>query len=441
MSTFNIIQQKLEQFIKKYYTNELIKGVILFFAIGLLWLVITLLVEHFLWLEPLGRTVLFWSFVLVEVGLFARFIAFPLAKLFKFQQGIDHETASRIIGNHFPQVNDKLLNVIQLNRNQRESELLAASIDQKAGELQPVPFKRAINFKKNAKYLKYAAIPVLIILLVNFFWDRDLFSNSYERVVNYDTAYEPPAPFSFVLLNEDLTAIENKNFTLRAITEGTVVPENATISFNNETYYLEQTAPGRFEYTFSQPTDDLKFRLSANKVRSMEYTLEVVQTPSLLAFEMFLDYPSYTGRKDESLKSTGNATVPEGTRVTWKVSTKNTDQVQLKLKDTALNFIAQDQEYNLQRGIYRKLDYAITTSNNDLKEYENLSYALGVIRDEYPEISVTGKQDSTDTQVTYYMGQVSDDYGLTSLRMVYYPVGEEAQAKEEKLSIGSSNVD
>ena len=152
MSTFNIIQQKLEEFIKKYYTNELIKGAILFFAIGLLYLLITLLVEYFLWLNPLGRRILFWAFIVVELALFVRFIAFPLAKLFKLQKGIDYEEASKIIGNHFPQVNDKLLNVIQLNQNRRESELLAASIDQKATELQPVPFKSAVNFKKNAKY-------------------------------------------------------------------------------------------------------------------------------------------------------------------------------------------------------------------------------------------------------------------------------------------------
>ena len=441
MSTFSIIQQKLEQFIKKYYTNELIKGVILFFAIGLLWFIITLLVEHFLWLEPLGRTLLFWSFVLVEIGLFIRFIAFPLAKLFKLQRGIGHEAASRIIGSHFPEVNDKLLNVIQLNQNQRESELLVASIDQKAGELNPVPFKSAINFTKNVKYLKYAAIPLVIILLVNLLWDRDLFSNSYERVVNYDTAYEPPAPFSFVVVNNSLTAIENKNFTIKAITEGDVVPENATISFNNETYYLEQTAPGSFEYTFSQPNEPLNFRLNANKVSSKEYTLEVVKTPSLLAFEMVLDYPSYTGRKDEVLKSTGNATVPEGTTVTWNVDTRNTDLVQLKTRDTAFDFTESAQEFSLKKGVYRKLDYAITTSNEALKEYENLSFALGVIRDEYPEINVDSKQDSTDSQTTYFLGQVSDDYGLTKLQLVYYAQGDEKSAVSVPIEVGRSNVD
>ena len=138
-------------------------------------------------------------------------MAFPLAKLYSsFSKELANEEASRIIGNHFPQVHDKLLNVIQLNQNQRESELLLASIDQKASELQPIPFKKAVNFKANARYLKYAAVPVIIFVLISLFWDKDLFSNSYERVVNYDTAYEPPAPFNFTVLNKELTAIEDK---------------------------------------------------------------------------------------------------------------------------------------------------------------------------------------------------------------------------------------
>ena len=88
MSTFVIIQQKLEQFIKKYYTNALIKGSLLFLAAGLLYLLVTLLVEHFLWLDSTGRAILFWAFVAVEVMLFVRFIATPLARLFQLQKGI-----------------------------------------------------------------------------------------------------------------------------------------------------------------------------------------------------------------------------------------------------------------------------------------------------------------------------------------------------------------
>jgi hypothetical protein len=441
MSSFSIIQQKLELFIKKYYTNELIKGTILFFAIGLLYFLITLLVEYFLWLNPAARAVLFWLFVAVETLLFARFIAFPLAKLFKLQKGIGHVEASKIIGAHFPQVNDKLLNVIQLNQNIRESELLVASIDQKASQLQPVPFKSAVNFKKNVKYLKYAAIPVVVFLLFTVFGDKDLFSTSYDRVVNYDIAYEPPAPFSFYVLNENLTAIENKPFTVQVRTEGTAIPENASIEYNGEAYYLQQKAPGLFEYTFTQLEEAFNFKLKANKVTSQAYTVSVVKTPSLVAFEMLLNYPGYTGKRDEVLKSTGNATVPEGTRVTWKIAAKNTDEVHLKTRDSVYVFSKTSKNFMYNKGLFSKLDYAITTSNKDLKDYENLSFTLGVIKDEYPEIEVQSRQDSTTTQLTYFLGRISDDYGLTSLRLIYYPEGQEEARQFENIAINKSNLD
>ncbi len=441
MSTFGIIQQKLEQFIKKYYTSELIKGIILFFSIGLLYFLITLLVEYFLWLDQTGRTILFWAFVVVEVGLFIRFIAFPLARLFNLQKGIGHEEASKIIGDHFPEVSDKLLNVIQLNQNQRESELLAASIDQKAGEIQPVPFKRAINLKRNVKYLKYAAIPVLVFTLVSLLGEEDTFSSSYERVVNYDTAYEAPAPFRFIVLNEGLTAIENRSHTLKIRTEGDVIPENASISYGDESYYLQQTAPGLFEHTFLQPTESIDFRLTANAVTSREYSLNVLKIPSLLSFEMILDYPKYTGKKDETVRSTGNATIPEGTKVKWNLSAQNTSEVSLKTRDTSYLFTEKGANFSYQKGIYRRLDYAITTSNENLRDYENLSFTLGVIKDEYPEMELQFKQDSLDGQQMYFLGRVSDDYGLTKLQLVYYPDGDEGKKEIKTLPLNKTNFD
>ncbi|MDX1471584.1 MAG: hypothetical protein R3213_08825, partial [Flavobacteriaceae bacterium] len=327
MDNFNLIKQKLEQFIKRYYVNELLKGAILFFAIGLLYLLLTLAVEYFLWLNPTSRTILFWSFVVVELALFIKFILLPLFKLFKLQKGIGYFEASHLIGKHFPEVNDKLLNVLQLKNHTQESELLLASINQKSAELTPVPFKLAIDFKKNAKYLKYAAIPVIIVLITLALGKVNWFSESYERVVNYDKAYEPPAPFQFFVRNEELRAIENKDFTLLVSTAGSVIPENVQIKYNGQTYFLQQVAPGQFEYIFNVPKNDLTFTLSANNVNSKEYDLDVIETPTLVNFEMILDYPSYVNKKDEVLKGTGNATIPEGTKVNWIVNTRSTSKV------------------------------------------------------------------------------------------------------------------
>lgn len=441
MNNFKIIQQKLETFITKYYTNELIRGTILFLAIGLFYFLLTLLIEYFFWLNSTWRGFLFWSFVLIEGILFARFIVFPVARLLKIRKGIGYEEASRIIGNHFPEVNDKLLNVIQLNQDRRESELLAASIDQKAADLQPVQFQSAVNFRTNIKYLKYVAIPVIIFALFASLGGLEIFSSSYTRVINYDVAYEPPAPFSFVVLNDDLNAIENKPFTLKIRTEGQSIPENASILYMGETYYMQSISPGLFEYTFQQPVEQIRFHLKGNRVASRPYSLDVVKTPSLSNFEMVLDYPQYTGKTNETLKSTGNATIPEGTRVKWMVSAKNTSNISLKTADTIVEFTPKGEAFNLEKHVFSKFDYTITTSNDRLKDYENLSYTLNVIKDQYPEIDVQSQVDSMDTQRVLFLGKASDDYGLTKLRLVYHPEGESENIKTESLPLGSTNFE
>lgn len=338
MNKFSNIENKLEGFIRKFYTNALLRGLILFFAFGVLYFLITLLIEYFFWLSSAGRTVLFWVFIAVEVGLLAKFIILPLARLFKLSKGIDYTSAAQMIGDYFPEVSDKLLNTLQLKHGGETSELMLASIEQKSQELEPIPFTLAIDFKKNAKYLKYAAIPVLVFLIANFAGKEEVFKTSYERVVNYNEAYEPPAPFQFFVVNEDLKAIENKQYKLAVRTVGDVLPEDAAIHFNDEVYFLQQESPGEYSFTFEQPKEPITFFLQANKVTSQPYTLDVVKVPVLINFMMELNYPSHTKKKTERIHNTGNAVIPEGTKVTWTMDTRQTEAVDLILKDTIIGF-------------------------------------------------------------------------------------------------------
>ena len=440
-NAYEHIQRKLGQFVTKYYTNELIKGAILFFSIGLLYFIITLLVEHFLWLDTGARTALFWIFILVELSLFAKFIVLPLTKLFKLQKGISYKEASQIIGNHFPEVNDKLLNVLQLSEASQESELLLASIEQKSQELQPIPFQVAINFKKNIKYAKYAILPLAIALFVWISGNSSLFSKSYERVVNYKTAYEPPAPFQFLVVNDSLQAIENQAYTLKVQTLGDVIPEEVQITLNAETYFLQNKGIGNFQYTFTQPKEAVSFSLTANDVTSKVYTLNVVKVPSLVNFQMELDYPAYTKRKDEVLKSTGNATIPEGTKITWKAKAKQTEKVELITKDTLYLFEKETNDFSLAQKLYQNIDYQISTSNSELQNYENLGFGIKVVKDEYPKLELQSKRDSVDGRTMYFLGQASDDYGLKRLQLIYY-ASESKDAKfKENIPISPSNID
>ncbi len=438
MDSFHNIEQKLEHFIRRYYLSALLKGLLLFFAIGLLYALLLLSIEHFFWLNSFGRLLLFGGVIGFEVILFYGFIFIPLAKYFKIHKGIDFEAASKIVGDHFPEVKDKLLNVLQLNQQSEHTEFLIASIEQKSNNLSLIPFKSAVNLSENLKYLRYAALPILIVSLCIAFGKQAVFTDSLKRVVNYKTAYTPPAPFEFFIINPTLEAIENTPFTLVAKTVGSVVPDDVQILYNDEVYLLNQTALGVFEYAFPKPKSAINFKLLADEVQSKPYRLEVLAIPTLLSFNMFLDYPAYTGKSDQNIANNGNATVPEGTKIKWELRTMATDSVAFAYKDTLSFFDHKAQTFHYSQRVFEPLNYTIQTSNAKLKNYENLSFSIQTLKDQSPAIKVEMKKDSTYQESLYFYGQLSDDYGIRALKLYYYPVADASSVKTLDLPVTPS---
>lgn len=435
MEKSTLIYQKLEDFIRKFYTNELLRGSIFFVGLGLLYFIFTLFVEYFLWLKPTARTILFAFFILVELFLLLRFIVFPLFKLFKLQKGIDYNQASNIIGNHFSEVGDKLTNFLQLSQDRNKSELLLASIEQKANTLQPIPFGSAINLGKNKKYLPLAVIPILFFLFFLISGKGDILSQSLNRVVNFKQQFLPPAPFEFVLVNDNLQTEQNKDFLVKVKTVGKVVPENAMIFIGEESYFMESNKAGEFEFVIPKPSEDLEFHIEANEVSSHDYELKVVTVPSIANFEMVLNFPSYLNKKSEVIKGTGNAIIPEGTKVTWRMNTLATQKVDWVNANNRFTFAKQDNVFTLSKSILQNVDYQILTSNNKVQNYEKLNYQISVIKDQFPTITVNNAPDSLKVNKNYVLGQVSDDYGLSKLQIVYYPKDTPNIAKKTFINV------
>jgi hypothetical protein len=441
LNNSNIIYEKLESFIKKFYTNELLRGTLFFIGLGLLYFIFTLFIEYFLWLKPTARTILFWTFIVVELFLLFRFIAFPLFKLFKLQKGIDYNEASKIIGNHFSEVGDKLTNFLQLSQDQNKSELLLASIDQKANTLQPIPFSNAINFGTNKKYIPLAIIPILFFAFFYLSGNSNFISQSLNRVVNYKQQFLPPAPFEFVVLNQSLQTEQNKDFLLKVKTVGKIVPENAMIVVGDESYFMEKGETGEFQFVIPKLTEKLEFYLEANDIKSKEYELQVITVPSIANFEMVLNFPGYLNKKSETIKGTGNAIIPEGTKVTWKMNTVATQKVDWLSDNIKQTFAKTDNIFSLSKNINQNTEYQILTSNNKVANYEKLNYQISVIKDQFPTITVNTAPDSLKVTKNYLLGQVSDDYGLTKLQVIYYPKDKPNDAKHGTIAVKKDSYD
>lgn len=431
MQAYQKIQEKLHGFIRKYYTNELIKGTILFLAFGLLYFLFTLLIEHFLWLKPRERTFLFWLFIGVELGLLIKYILIPVFKLVGLSKGISLAEASKIIGKHFKEIDDKLLNMLQLQKDGGESELVLASIDQKAANLQPIPFQKAIAFAANKKYLKYLAIPLVLWLFTLIGGEKMRLGDSYKRVVNHQQAYLPPAPFYFEVKNESLQVIEGGSLHLKIETKGDFVPEEAKILFGTEDYFLHNQGTGHFSYQLEHITQPISFTLHANKVYSKEFKIEVIPTPKIQEINLYLSYPKHVNKKNEKIENTGNVIVPAGTTIRWNINTEQTDSIHLLASEKLYSFnkkAGNPNSFTFSKNIKKSFSYAIQASNKYLKNYENLSFAIEAIQDEYPVMHIQTDIDSITRGNAQFVGRLTDDYALSKLQLVYY----DSQNKEEK---------
>jgi hypothetical protein len=382
------------------------------------------LAEHYFYFPKGTRKLLFFSFAGLSLAALGWWVARPLLAYFRLGQQISHRQAAQIIGQHFTNVKDKLLNILQLRDQASVSankELILASINQKSEEIKPVPFQSAIDLQKNRQYLKYALPPLLSVVAILLI-APSMLKDSTQRLIRNGEEFERPAPFQFRIANEDLEVVQFGDFELEVQIEGEQLPNEVFIELDNYQYRLQKQANDRFQYRFSNVQQTTDFRLYAGLVRSSEMTLEVLDKPNILSFEVQLDYPAYLGRKDETLDNIGDLSVPLGTNVNWVFNAQHTEALEIAFSDQdSITDTRRFSEglFTYEKQALRDLSYRLYVSSAELPRADSIAYALSVIPDLYPEISVETFQDSTIQKLVYFVGEASDDYGLSGLTFNY----------------------
>lgn len=436
--------RKIDSFSRKYYVNQIIRGSIYFVAIFLGAVLISIVLEYFGRFSTAVRTVLFFSLLGVFAYLLIRFVAIPALKLLKLGRRISHEDASTMIGRHFPDVSDKLLNTLQLRgqAEKQESALLMASIDQRIEELKPVNFVAAVDFSENKKYLKYALPPVVLGLILIFF-APNVIEDGSKRLVTYNVDYVPEAPFEFNIQNKELLVPLNEDFTVKVNTDGDYQPGVLSLEMDGKLFRMKKSSEGYFTYTFRNVRNDLPFKLFADGFYSDLHTLEVLPTPSVVNFSVELAYPSYLDKKNEQLNNTGNFEVPEGTRAQWTFNTQNSESLFIRFPDSSVTLVNEGkQKYSFQKRILNSSAYHLAASNSAVRTKDTLTYQISVIKDAYPRIIQEEVIDSINIKQRYFGGTISDDHGLRSLAFKYTITDSEGQTKDgsENIAIGNQSV-
>ncbi|QKG54119.1 DUF4175 family protein [Hymenobacter sp. BRD67] len=418
------VRAELEAYKRKFYLSLLVRGSLVAAALLLSLFVVFNTLEYFLYLPTVVRAGLLFSFLALAVYAVGRWLWQPLAALANLRRLLDDEQAARQVGKMFPQVQDRLLNALQLQGQARSNELLLASLEQRAAQLQGVSFAQGIDIQQQSRPLWKYVLPPLAVLLLALAFFPSFITQPASRIWHYKRQYSRPAPFDFVLKNKELKVFKGESFTLNVAVAGRALPATLTLLAADGSERPLANVPGHadeFRYTFEQPSQDVTFQLSGAGFVSDEYHLVVLERPDLRDFTVHVTYPAYTGRAAETIRNGGNLTVPEGSELRWEFSTAATEALTLRFDNPTelLPAARQADSFVAERRARRSQPYLVQLRNAASANANPISYQLTVVPDAPPSLTVEAFSDTTSLRYLALGGTSTDDYGLTALRLHY----------------------
>jgi hypothetical protein len=415
----DLINDRLQAFRQKYYVNLFVRGLLLTLSLLLAYYLVAVLSEYFLWLDSWARLLLVSAFAGLLAFCMWKFLLKPLL-WFTARRGLTAEEAARIIGKNLHAVDDRLLNIIQLAQ-QPGNALTEASLQQKFGSLRHVSFEQVVDLRENKKYLPYLAIPLAIMAML-FVANRSIITGSTERIIKYNQQFSPQAPFRFNVLNQNLTAFYGEDFVLRLQITGERIPEDVYVFMQGQNFKMTGAATKELTYTFEKVQSDLSFQFYAAGFYSEPKQINLITRPELAALKVTLAYPPYLGKATDNIENAGNLDVPEGTKITWRLSTSNTAKSIIGFRSTGAETEMQsfeNQEFTYSKSFQNPDQYWISLSNEQSENKDKINYSIAIIKDQYPELVVSQMRDSVLYKNIFIGGSIADDHGLSLLKLSY----------------------
>ena len=435
----NQLKKNLNKFKRRYFLNLLLKGLLitlLFF--GSIYLVSGLL-ENYFWFGSSVRLALLIGSLLILSFVLIRNVVLPIIAVANIENMLSDEKAASLVGGHFQEISDRLINLVQLAKaTSVDRSLLSAALIQKSDELKGFHFSEAVNYKINYKYLYYVISLGLLMLCVSFI-NPSALSEGPSRIINYNEEFVRPSPFRFQLESE-LFAFSGEPYEFKATIEGASIPESVSIIDGN--LQLPVSLSGRtVSYKIASFSKETVLKLSASGFYSPDYKIRLYNRPEVEQFEVSVEYPKYINSNGPELLNSGSLIIPEGSTLSWRIKSKYADTISLTINNSVNNMQDIDNQlFTYKHTALESFSYDIKLSNEVATNKSPIKYEVTVIKDEYPKISSIISLDSSTYSAIAITGNISDDHGFSNL-ILNYKINDTQKYKSKPIKITRNSND
>ncbi len=445
---------QLDAFTDRYYGYEIRKG-ILRSAAALLLLFLLMAAAESLFFFGGGaeagaasgsssavRTFLFWLYVTAGAGIVVWQVGLPLWKRLGGGARMSRKEAARLLSAHFPDLDDRLCNVLELKEISDNTPVLtAAAIEQISAGFRTYRFSSVFKPAQLRPLWFLLGVPLLLTLAAACFFPSVL-GGSSKRLMHPRQTFVRQFPFSIHLKDSVLTVPYGERYLLEAVAEGDWLPSALTVwveadeaaSGSGFRADCRTVAAGRYTYAFEPLYKDVVFRLTAGRFVSQPYRLRVVPPAVLTSLTLDLIYPAYTAlspRRIEAVSELAETGLPYGTRMRWRMVWAEADGLEVVTEaldaeapettvraarrgpaaDSGLAFLYETQALGSAR-------YKFVPRASSYRRADTVICRTEVWPDRYPRIEAAGTVPPAEAAGLYesiLQGEISDDYGFYSL--------------------------
>ena len=406
--------------------------------VAAIWLLVAT-VEAGFWLGTTPRLVLIGTVAAAALGIAGYFLGRPLLQLTGLWPTPSEETVARRIGQTYPEVSDRLVNILQLAEGRRSpspDDMVDRAVRSLGEDVASIEFEQIEDFDRARKASRLATLPI-VGLLIFLIAAPSTFIGASQRLLSPRTAFERPAPFQLQVMPGDTDLVRGDSMQVVVRASGQEIPQALTLATRHEgedvvdRVQVRADANGVFRHTLVNVRQSMRYRVEAAPVQSRWYAATVEARPLVRSLQVSLSPPAYTNLPDRRLDANvGDVTGLPGTRVDLLVNLggPTVDRAVVAFDDGTQDTLriqagAARGQFTLRReGTYR----IRLQSLNGVANRDPIQYTMQLRADAQPSVVFLSPDPVADLPESLEQPlrlRISDDFGFARLRL-YYRVAE-----------------
>ncbi len=468
-----LYQELLDRFGRLRRRRESLRlrsGLLNGFSCILLVSLLAICIEAVFHLSIIGRTILFFTALGIGIGAFLRFSYAPVLETLGLRSKVSDEYLANAIGNHFGQIEDRLLNVFQLSRSLHSESAGTLGSPSFSGAAFSSTYSSVRNLDFNAILDERPAKRSLIFFLFSsalflgsFFGANSTMLAATKRLIHFSTFYQKPAPFVFEVQPGNTKVLRGGAIKIITRTSGEQLPniflrtrEEGAKDFERielrpaVSDSLKSVRQFIYEFRAQRPTE---YYVEARDIESDHFIISILERPIIRQFSAALTPPAYTHQRSIKLNDNfGDITAIMGTRADFAI-TSSKELLSAKIVFTAHPTIdsARTAPKSEQQKIYwltvngmsvsgqisfhESGTYHIELLDKDSIASEHpIEYNVSMTKDEPPSIALIEPGERSELPSSMRMPMIiklHDDFGFSHLR-IGYRLRASKYAAEEK---------